>query len=221
MALCPLCRSRKGKRPCPGIHGTICSVCCGEKRIVEVPCPADCAYLRSGTDNDLRREASDYLKHQSPEKGIRWLRTLETLGFLLDGIEGLIAALPSRTLDDSDLRSVLECARMTFDAEAKGIIYEDLPPSPSMQAVTRDLVSAIRAMTTSVLDELRRVRPDSAPATWGAAESAQCLQVIVDRCDFHLAKTGPRDSFFAHLRRIHPPAKGATGAAEGPRILLA
>ena len=42
---CPLCRERKGKRHCPAKDERICSVCCGGKRLVEIDCPRDCAYL--------------------------------------------------------------------------------------------------------------------------------------------------------------------------------
>lgn len=236
MSLCTLCNSRKGKRACPGIRGTICSACCGDKRIVEIACPADCVYLQSGTENDLLREASDYLKHQDPEKCLRWLRAVEELGFLLEGMETLAAQAHGPSFDDSDLRAVLECARKTLDAEAKGVIYEDLPPSPGMQTLTRDLVSGIRVLTRTIQQELRngvnvmRSAPSApsgssgAAAGCGAAEAAYCLQVLVERCDYHLEKTGARDSFIAHLRRVHPPSppsKGGPGADEGPRILLA
>ena len=36
---CPLCQKRNEKRPCPGIGRSICSVCCGTKRLVEIANP--------------------------------------------------------------------------------------------------------------------------------------------------------------------------------------
>ena len=44
---CPLCSTRPAKRRCPALHQDICAVCCGTKRLVEIRCPDDCAYLAS------------------------------------------------------------------------------------------------------------------------------------------------------------------------------
>ncbi len=44
---CPLCHSRPAKRQCPALGHSICSVCCGTKRLVEIRCTPDCAYLAS------------------------------------------------------------------------------------------------------------------------------------------------------------------------------
>src|SRR6058998_3955832 len=159
MPVCPLCHSRKGKRACPALRTSICSACCGEKRIVEIACPSECVYLAQGTRNDFRREASDYLQHQDRRKSVRWLKTIESLGFLLEAIERMIAAGPFRALEDSDLRRALESARKTFEAEANGILYEDLPTSPTLQALTRDLVSGVRAFKDLMEKEKNAAAP--------------------------------------------------------------
>ena len=44
---CPLCSTRKARRPCPALEPGICPVCCGTKRLVEIRCPDDCGYLSS------------------------------------------------------------------------------------------------------------------------------------------------------------------------------
>ena len=48
---CPLCQSRPAKRRCPGVGQTICAVCCGTKRLVEIRCPSDCGYLAASRQN--------------------------------------------------------------------------------------------------------------------------------------------------------------------------
>src|SRR5258705_8050871 len=48
---CPLCRDRRGRRACPALGESICSICCGTKRLVEVPCPSDCGYLASAREH--------------------------------------------------------------------------------------------------------------------------------------------------------------------------
>src|SRR4029450_10887073 len=133
MAACPLCRSRKGKRSCPALRADICSVCCGEKRLVEIACPSDCVYLEQGTRNDMSREAADYLRHQDPQKALRGIRTVGGVGCVLEAIERAIATASPRSLEDADLLTALASTRKTFESESKGVIYEDLPAAPSLQ----------------------------------------------------------------------------------------
>jgi hypothetical protein len=45
MSKCLYCGGRKGKRQCPALGGLICSLCCGEHRMVRISCPSDCVYL--------------------------------------------------------------------------------------------------------------------------------------------------------------------------------
>jgi hypothetical protein len=42
---CVKCGLRKGKRACPALKGDICPQCCGEHRLKEIACPADCSWL--------------------------------------------------------------------------------------------------------------------------------------------------------------------------------
>ena len=49
--LCPLCRQRKARRPCPAVGHSICSVCCGTKRQREIVCPPSCVYLSSAREH--------------------------------------------------------------------------------------------------------------------------------------------------------------------------
>jgi hypothetical protein len=55
MSKCVYCRSRKGKRACPALGGSICSQCCGEHRTVRIACPADCVYLDSNSEYQQKR----------------------------------------------------------------------------------------------------------------------------------------------------------------------
>src|SRR5688500_9783896 len=48
---CPVCRRRKPRRECPALHQTICSICCGTKRLVEIACPSDCVHLASAREH--------------------------------------------------------------------------------------------------------------------------------------------------------------------------
>ena len=48
---CPLCGVRKARRECPALGRMICAVCCGTKRLVEIPCPDSCPYLASAREH--------------------------------------------------------------------------------------------------------------------------------------------------------------------------
>src|SRR5215475_2322109 len=43
--ICAICKTRRARRPCPGVRGEICSLCCGTEREVTVDCPLDCEFL--------------------------------------------------------------------------------------------------------------------------------------------------------------------------------
>lgn len=237
MAVCPLCRSRKGKRACPALRSTICSVCCGEKRLVEISCPSDCVYLTQGTRNDMSRETSDYLRHQEPQKALRWIRTMEGLGFILEAIERAIASSSSiRTLEDPDVLVALQSARTTFESESKGVIYEDLPTAPSLQVLTRAIVDAIRSFAKQYAQARAQAGPRGAELLpeWGPAEVSHCLAVLAERCEFHIKAragsaghpSGPgmkrredAGSYVGYLRRIYP-ASAQDASSDGPRIIL-
>lgn len=61
MSQCVYCQQRKGKRPCPALGGLICTLCCGEHRIVRISCPADCIYLGTGSDYQQKRLAEHFM----------------------------------------------------------------------------------------------------------------------------------------------------------------
>ncbi len=55
MSKCIYCHERKGKRPCPALEGLICTLCCGEHRMVHIACPSDCVYLDANTEYQQKR----------------------------------------------------------------------------------------------------------------------------------------------------------------------
>ena len=61
MSVCVYCKQHKGKRPCPALGGLICSLCCGEHRIVRVSCPSHCTYLDSGSDYQQKRLGEQFM----------------------------------------------------------------------------------------------------------------------------------------------------------------
>ena len=74
MTKCPLCQQRAGKRSCPALGATICPVCCGTKRGVEIACPDSCPYLEAAREHpstvDRRRQERDVALLSPSIKGL-------------------------------------------------------------------------------------------------------------------------------------------------------
>jgi hypothetical protein len=73
MAKCPKCSSRKGKRFCPALAAEICPQCCGEHRLVSIPCPQDCPHLSSEFYQQKRRH------ERAASQGKRFVENLHRL----------------------------------------------------------------------------------------------------------------------------------------------
>src|SRR5436305_1898619 len=120
---CPVCNSRKGKRFCPGLGKTICSICCGEKRIVEIPCPKDCQYLQSGTQYQGQRHYGKQLRGPDASLFEEFLFEKQPI---LYGLQGTLVHL-YRVFRDFTDKHALEAVQKTLqtcETEEKGVIYQ-------------------------------------------------------------------------------------------------
>lgn len=116
MSKCVYCHTRKGKRPCPALGGTICSQCCGEHRVLRISCPTDCVYLDSSSEYQQKRAGERFglerrqfyqqLFELGGEKAAGLFNLIEVVTFSYfqsrrDGLDGeIVAALQAlrRTL---------------------------------------------------------------------------------------------------------------------------
>ena len=222
MAACPLCQSRKGKRACPAKGAAICPVCCGEKRMIEIECPADCSWLGAGVENELRREAVGYVHKQEPRKASRWVSAIRRYGYLFEIIERAIANSPIPSLQDAELLAALGAARRTFESEAKGILYDDMPESPTLQALTREIVQGVRGFLKRLDEERAKLGAGAQLPVVRPEDIVECLAVLEDRCSYHIERKTEAGPLVEHLRRVHPKApKGATAQDPAPpRIVI-
>ena len=146
MNVCPLCRERKGKRHCPARQATICSACCGARRLVEIDCPSDCRYLTgahaAGWDG-IERDHQRDLRRLAPH--IQALtETQQQLSLLgLVGIAGIRAR--RRDLTDALLHEAVSAMRRTAETRARGILFEHAPDDARALAVVHDLAEVFRA----------------------------------------------------------------------------
>jgi hypothetical protein len=145
---CPVCRQRKGKRTCPALGGTICSVCCGTKRIVEIDCPADCVHLATSREHPaavVRRQQEHDVALLLPSIQ-RLSERQHQLFFVLHTLiarhkpEGLI-----RLLDD-DVADAAGALAATLETSARGVIYEHAPQSLPAQRLAAEIRTMLAEM---------------------------------------------------------------------------
>jgi hypothetical protein len=132
---CLICGIRKPKRRCPGVHGDICSICCGTEREQTVLCPLDCAYLHEA-----------HLHERVPEVDLAKIPNIEfnlTEKFLQENEGPLIilgaavfeAVMNSRNATDYDAREALQALIVSYKAIETGLVYESKSVNPYAAAI--------------------------------------------------------------------------------------
>lgn len=145
---CPSCDLRKGRRECPALRQTICSVCCGTKRLGEIQCPGDCGYLTSSREHPaavVRRQQERDVAAILPT--IRHLTERQYQLFFL--FQTLIARhVPdgfSRLVDD-DVADAASAFAATLETAGRGVIYEHPPQSLLAQRLVTEMKTMLAQM---------------------------------------------------------------------------
>ncbi len=168
---CPLCRSRSARRSCPALEQTICPVCCGTKRLVDIACPDTCAYLGSSKTHppaavrrrqqqDIAALAPSMAGLTEPQQQLLLLAITLVDRFRGDGLDAAA---------DADVADAATALADTYGTAARGLIYEQRPSSVAAQR----LAAAMR----SVLEDLGRDRPSAFAADAAAALGRVEVQV--------------------------------------------
>lgn len=126
MDKCPLCGHRAAKRHCPAKAVRICPVCCGTKREIEIDCPSDCRYLRSGRAYESERGGSPApFRDREKFNEQFFYRHAE----LISGFAGALLEQRGEMphLVDEDARQALRALQATMKTLDAGIYYETLP----------------------------------------------------------------------------------------------
>ena len=155
--VCPLCGTRKARRGCPGVHQTICAVCCGTKRLTEIACPADCPYLASA-----REHPAAVVRRQQEQDVAVLLPTLEGLTERQHQLFFLLQTLIARhkpegfsRLVDDDVAEAAAAVAATLETAARGVIYDHAAQSlPAQRLATeiKTLLAEIRQQGATVYD---------------------------------------------------------------------
>ena len=145
---CPSCGERRGRRVCPALGGHICAVCCGSKRVVEIRCPADCAYLATA------RQHPPAVVQRRRERQGRFLAAIVDgltqgqyqLFLLLQIAAAGHAARAGAGVNDRDIADAAGALAATYETASKGIIYEHQATGLVAQRIVADLRAAIEAV---------------------------------------------------------------------------
>lgn len=127
---CAICATRRPRRFCPGIHGDICTTCCGEEREVTITCPLDCEYLQEARKHE-KPAAGD--REQLPNRDVRVTEELLSANeVLLAEMAGTLvrSSLDTEGVVDFDVREALDALIRTYRTLNSGIYYETRPDNP-------------------------------------------------------------------------------------------
>lgn len=205
---CPLCRSRKAKRSCPGVGQEICAVCCGTKRLVEISCPPSCVYLTTAQ----RHPAAVVKRQQEQDLGV----LLGALGRVSEPqlqIFFLVHTFISRfkpeglALTDSDVADAAGALATSFETASRGVLYEGRASSANGEGLRRELKVFLAKLTG---EHGARVERDLAIVLRGIERGA--------RHDAPGLGTGPVDYLTLVARILHERPPDATTSAS--RIIL-
>ncbi len=146
--LCLSCGQRKGRRECPALGQTICPVCCGTKRLVEIQCPSDCGYLTSA-----REHPAAVVKRQQERDVAVLLPTIQHLSERQYQLFFLFQTLISRHVPegfsrvvDADVADAAGAFASTLETAARGVIYEHPPQSLVAQRLVGEMKTMLAQM---------------------------------------------------------------------------
>jgi hypothetical protein len=201
---CPLCRQRKARRDCPALGQTICSVCCGTKRLVEIACPSSCPHLAAA-----REHPAAVVKRQQEQDVARILPSIERLTerqyqlfFVFQTAIAQYTPEGLARLLDEDVAEAARTVAATLETASRGVIYEHSAQSLPAQRLASNL--------TAVLAELR-----SHGAKVYDGEAAIVLRAIAQGArDVRDAGGGPTDYLELNARLLHANRGGAQPAAD-------
>lgn len=212
---CPLCSLRPAKRRCPALGQTICAVCCGSKRLVEIRCPDDCVYLASA-----RRHPAAAVQRQHELDVALLLPAMSGFTdrqsrffFLFQSIALRHPSDALRPIVDADIAEAAAAASATLETASRGLIYEQAPATLNAQELAREFRRAFEEIVEQVQGPRTPLEKDAARALRGIEEAARRVGPLAGD-----ARTG----FLGLMRRVlgaRSPAPSEAPSAS-PSIIL-
>jgi hypothetical protein len=140
---CAICQVRKPRRECPGVHGEICTICCGTEREQSIDCPLDCVWLQEAHEHERTPGLDPALfPNQDIEVTEDFLRENEVLlAFLSVSVFEGVMKSPGAT--DWDVREALDALVATWRTLQTGIYYETRPANLYAADIARHVQTVI------------------------------------------------------------------------------
>ena len=207
--VCPLCQQRKAKRNCPALGHSICTVCCGTKRLTVIDCPADCPHLSASREHPAavvrRQQEADVAALLPSMAGLT--ERQHQLFFLFQSVIAKSRPDGLARLRDEDVAEATAACAATIETAAKGVIYEHAPaslPAAKLAGELRTLLEQVREHGATVYDR----------------EAAIALRAI-ERGARTLAR--PEDdmaylTLMGRLLQVNKAAAEASGGADGSPV---
>jgi hypothetical protein len=142
---CPSCGQRKGRRSCPALGQTICTVCCATKRLVEIDCPDNCPHLTSAREHP----AAQVKRQQERDVAVlypsiqRLTERQHQLFFLFHTAIARHTPEGFSRLVDDDVAQAAGAVASTLETASRGVIYEHTPSSMPAQRLATDLTALL------------------------------------------------------------------------------
>ncbi|HTC88991.1 MAG TPA: hypothetical protein VK686_11875 [Bryobacteraceae bacterium] len=202
---CQICDTHKPRRHCPGVHGEICSICCGNEREVTISCPLDCPYLVEARRHEKPHELNpDEVPNLDVQVTEDFLREHEPLLVFL-GSRLLEASLGSAGAVDSDVREALESLIRTYRTLQSGLYYETRPTNPIAGGIHQRMQEAIEGLRKELAEKNATPLRD--------VEILGTL-VFLQRVELHENNGRPRGrAFIDYLRAYFPQVEQSTAPA--------
>ena len=208
---CPLCGRRKARRTCPAKGVSICSVCCGTKRLIEIACPPDCTWLQSASSHppavvQRQRERDTHflvalLHGLTPPQQALTYRLLALLARDRPDLPGLT---------DADVAEAARALAQTAETASRGIVYQHAAGTPFAQRLVDDMSALVEGAAQQgspipdhdLADVFRRIEQGARnghTVLGNEADDTACLKML-KRLAAALAQEGPEQGTPAQSR---------------------
>jgi hypothetical protein len=212
--ICPLCGTRRARRGCPALGQHICAVCCGTKRLTQIPCPSDCTWLASAREHP----PAAFVRQQQRDVGllVQFMRDFSQrqsqLFFLVTAFLVKYQPAELQPLIDEDVSEAANALAGTFETASRGVIYEHRPASLPAERLAAALRPAVAEAGQGAGSSFER---DAGVVFRRVAEAVQDVRAV---------DAGNRRAFLDLLGRVitksDAEGPGAPDGGQEPRLIV-
>jgi hypothetical protein len=214
---CAICQVRKPRRECPGVHGEICTICCGTEREQSIDCPLDCAWLHDAHEHE-RPPALDAsaIPNQDIQVNEDFLAENEVLLAFL-AVSVFEGAMEVKGATDYDVREAFDALIATWRTLQAGIYYETRPANTFAAAIANHVHKKI--------DEVREKEAETRGVSGIRDSAILAVLAFLQRLEYSRNNGRKRSrAFLDFLRGFYSPSQEAdselAAAPDEPLVIL-